>query len=222
MIQEAWCPRPLVEVDHDGSIATKYDRDGGKPNASFDGRGTRMIETLNAIEFARVVSSGRTQPIVVIGEDANGTAIEVYAKLSSGCDLGVTSLAREVIAAQLAADLGLPAPRPFLIRLSPQWIETIPDNKLREKISASSSVASASESLVAYSTWGLGNRISAQMVPAAAAIFVFDGIIQNVDRRSGNSNCLVKGEQIRIIDHEIAFGHEGPIRMQYCDMSMTP
>lgn len=45
------------------------------------------------------------------------------------------------------------------------------------------------------------------MLPTAAAIFVFDAIIQNVDRRADNPNCLVKGNEIRIIDHEMAFTH---------------
>ena len=34
---------------------------------------------------------------------------------------------------------------------------------------------------------------------------MFDAIIQNVDRRSENPNCLVRGDLIRIFDHELAF-----------------
>jgi len=45
------------------------------------------------------------------------------------------------------------------------------------------------------------------MVEAALGIFVFDAIIQNDDRREGNANCLVMGEHLRIIDHELAFAH---------------
>jgi hypothetical protein len=45
------------------------------------------------------------------------------------------------------------------------------------------------------------------MLPSAAAVFAFDGIIQNPDRRDGNPNCLVRGEEIRIFDHELAFAH---------------
>jgi len=45
------------------------------------------------------------------------------------------------------------------------------------------------------------------MLPMAAAIFVFDAITQNVDRQSGNPNCLVKGDEIRIFDHEMSFAH---------------
>ena len=47
------------------------------------------------------------------------------------------------------------------------------------------------------------------MVETALGIFVFDAIIQNDDRRDGTPNCLVLGEQLRIIDHELAF----PLRL---------
>ncbi len=45
------------------------------------------------------------------------------------------------------------------------------------------------------------------MVPMALATFAFDAIIQNPDRRSGNPNCLVRGDAFRIFDHELAFAH---------------
>jgi hypothetical protein len=45
------------------------------------------------------------------------------------------------------------------------------------------------------------------MVETALGIFVFDAIIQNDNRREGNANCLVLGEHLRIIDHELAFSH---------------
>ena len=45
------------------------------------------------------------------------------------------------------------------------------------------------------------------MVPMALATFAFDAIIQNPDRRSGNPNCLVRGDAFRIFDHELTFAH---------------
>jgi len=45
------------------------------------------------------------------------------------------------------------------------------------------------------------------MLPTAAAIFSFDAIVQNPDRRLGNPNCLVRQDDLRIIDHEFAFSH---------------
>lgn len=45
------------------------------------------------------------------------------------------------------------------------------------------------------------------MRPVAAGILLFDAIIQNPDRRAENPNCLVRGTDLRIIDHELAFAH---------------
>ena len=36
---------------------------------------------------------------------------------------------------------------------------------------------------------------------------MFDAIIQNFDRHTENPNCLVRGDRIKIIDHELAFAH---------------
>lgn len=58
-----------------------------------------------------------------------------------------------------------------------------------------------------FSIWLPGSRISEAMLPVAAAILLFDAIIQNPDRRDVNPNCLTSGEEIRIIDHELAFPH---------------
>ena len=45
------------------------------------------------------------------------------------------------------------------------------------------------------------------MQPLAAAILLFDAIIQNLDRRVDNPNCLVRDNDLLIIDHELAFAH---------------
>lgn len=140
-------------------------------------------------------------------ETGDGSTVEVVAKFSGGCDQGNVNLAREVIGACLAGDLGLPVPEPFLIDIRPQWAATVPASEIT-KIQASSSVAFGSRAMTRqFSIWTPGNTISDIMLPMAAGIFVFDAIIQNPDRRSDNPNCLVRGDEIRIFDHELAFSH---------------
>lgn len=58
-----------------------------------------------------------------------------------------------------------------------------------------------------FAAWNDGNILRPAMRPAALGIFVFDAIIQNPARRSSNPNCLVRGDAIRIFDHELAFTH---------------
>lgn len=152
--------------------------------------------------------NGKTGPALVICQKLNGEEVEVVTKCSVGCEQKETSLAAEVIGACLASDLGLPIPEPFLVELDAEFIATVPDDVHRAKMMASNFVAFGSKHMTGqYSVWTNGNLISQAMLPIAAAVFAFDGIIQNPDRREGNPNCLVRGDEIRIIDHELAFAH---------------
>ncbi len=173
-----------------------------------DFSGALLLSRVFATEFMRPMINGKTGPALVNCQKANGDDVEVVIKCSAGCEQKETSLAAEVIGACLAADLGLPIPEPFLVELDPEFIASVPDAVHRERMAASNFVAFGSKHITGqYSAWTNGNLISEAMLPSAAAVFAFDGIIQNPDRRDGNPNCLVRGDEIRIIDHELAFAH---------------
>jgi hypothetical protein len=152
--------------------------------------------------------NGKTGPALLLCQRQDGEEVEVVAKYSAGCERKETSLAAEVVGACLAADLGLPILEPVLVELDPRFIASVPDVQHRDRMAASNFVAFGSKHVTGqYSAWSSGNLISEAMLPSAAAVFAFDGIIQNPDRREGNPNCLVRGDEIRIIDHELAFAH---------------
>ncbi|MET3614761.1 hypothetical protein ABID16_003098 [Rhizobium aquaticum] len=165
-----------------------------------------MLEVVDAAEFVKPWTSGRTGPGLLLCEDAAGASIELFCKVSAGCDQGVTSLAREIIGACLAADLLLPIPRPYCVRISNAFTAAVPDEAFRLKLSRSSPIGFGSTRVPnQFSAWAKGNVLTDTMVPDAAAILLFDAIIQNPDRRAGNPNCLVRGSDLRIFDHELAF-----------------
>lgn len=167
-----------------------------------------MIETVHAVQFHSVVSSGKTKPARLVCEDAHGTPVEVIGKLSIACEQGVTSLASEALGACLAADLGLPVPRPFLVQLDPEFVDEIPDQEWRDRARASSMIAFGSTVVpTGFRQWTTADRLSLNMVPEALAIFVFDALTFNPDRRSANPNCFVRGEALRVFDHELSFSH---------------
>lgn len=167
-----------------------------------------VLKRVSPIQYDRSTTQGRTRPLFITCEADGGTIVEVVAKFSGNCDQGNVNLAREVIGVCLAGDLGLPVPEPFLIDIPPQWAATIPDADQRLKVQGSSPVAFGSRTVTRqFNIWTPGNKISDIMLTAAAGIFVFDGIIQNPDRRSDNPNCLVHGDELRIFDHELAFSH---------------
>lgn len=165
-----------------------------------------MLTRLSPIEFVRPATAGRTRPSVIVCERPAGEPVEVIAKFSAGCDQGVTNLAREAIAACLAGDLGLPVPEPFLIDVPAQWADLVRDPERHAIIRSSAPVAFGSRHITGqYVAWTRGHRIPDAMLATAAATFVFDAITGNPDRRTENPNCLVKGDEIRIFDHEMAF-----------------
>jgi hypothetical protein len=157
------------------------------------------------------MKTGRTGPLLlgcVPVDDPAVDPIEVVVKFSAGCDQGVVNLAREVVAACLARDLGLPVPIPYLVELPPEFVETISDQEIKPRVAISIPLAFGSRLVIPqYNAWVEANRIRASMIPTAAAIFVFDALTQNADRRVSNPNCLVKGDELRIFDHELAFAH---------------
>lgn len=170
-----------------------------------------MLKRVSPIQYDRTATRGRTGPLFITCEASDGSIVEVVAKFSGGCDQGNINLAREVIGACLAGDLGLPVPEPFLVEVSPQWAATVPASE-SAKIQKSSPVAFGCRAIIGQlNAWLPGNSISDTMIPMAVGIFVFDGVIQNPDRRSNNPNCLVRGDELRIFDHELAFAHDLPI-----------
>jgi hypothetical protein len=167
-----------------------------------------MLRRVVATQFDRPARSGKTRPLFLTCIDAAGEEVEVVAKLSAGCEQKEVSLAREVIAACLAGDLGLPVAEPLLVELPPAWVGSVTDAEVQRALRASLPVAFGSRQVGSqFSTWKPETRLSAAMVPVALAVFVFDALTANPDRRVENPNCLVKGEQIKIFDHEMAFTH---------------
>lgn len=166
-----------------------------------------MIPRAVLTRIDRVASNGRTGPILAACETEDGGEVEAFVKLSAGCDQGVVNLAREAIGACLAADLGLPVPKPWIVEIPPEIIPVVADAEVATKLQRSCPVAFGSTRTPGFTAWSLGQRLSDAMRPTATGILLFDAIIQNPDRRDENPNCLVQGNELRVIDHELAFAH---------------
>lgn len=162
-----------------------------------------MIRTVDARIFVRFLSSGRTQPALCVCEGADAARIDVVVKRADRCDAGSASLAREAIAACLAGDLGLPVSEPLWVNV-PAGL--IPDEGGRGEDSQGDSIAFGSTHVGhQFSTWPAGQPIGNGEQQIAAEVLIFDAVIQNYDRRPTNPNCLVRGVDIRLIDHEATF-----------------
>jgi hypothetical protein len=166
-----------------------------------------MIPRVLLTRVDRVATQGRTGPILSACEMEDGSEIEAFVKLSAGCDQGVANLAREAIAACLAADLGLPVPKPWIVEIPPEIIPIVSDAQVADRLRQSCPLAFGSTRTPGFTAWSKGQHLTEITRPTATGILLFDAIIQNPDRRDENPNCLVRGNDLRIIDHELAFAH---------------
>ncbi|MDE0390993.1 MAG: hypothetical protein OXI57_02860 [Rhodospirillales bacterium] len=165
-----------------------------------------MISRVTADEIVRQADSGRTRPIIVLCEAESDQPFEVFCKLSAGCFEGVVSLAREVVAACLAADLSLPVPTPYLVEIPSDLASAVKEGDISSRLRNSSPVGFGSRNVERqFGVWTTGIRVTDAMLSTALGALVFDAVIDNADRRPSNPNCLVSGDDLRLIDHELAF-----------------
>ena len=165
-----------------------------------------MLARLTATDVVREAGVGRTKPLIVSCVNRHGQTTDLFCKISEGCEEGVVGLAMEVVAACVASFLELPVPTPFLVDLPPRLSHAARDEHVGRRIRASSSVAFGSTYLPGpFGLWHAGSTVRRETMEVALGAFVFDAVIGNADRKPSNPNCLHSGQEIRLIDHELAF-----------------
>ncbi|MGH9799253.1 MAG: HipA family kinase [Blastocatellia bacterium] len=140
-----------------------------------------MLDLVTAIRFDRRMSSGKTKPGLLACIKADGDEVELIAKFSAGCERRAIALAVEGIAAMLAADLDLPIPEPFCVKVDDEFIRTITDPDIAELARNSAPVAFGSKKLPAgFSTFPVNKSIPQALIDQAADIFAFDALIRQI------------------------------------------
>src|ERR1700722_3995436 len=125
-----------------------------------------MLTQVTPIEYVRPMGSGRTKPLLLVCETPTGDSIDTVVKFSAGCDEGVSSLVREVVAACLAADLSIIITVPDIEITTPEWIASLADEDLAARIRRSSLIHFGSTLVTGqYAAWATGYRLRAAVVP---------------------------------------------------------
>ncbi|MNF59191.1 hypothetical protein D3C84_407730 [compost metagenome] len=105
-----------------------------------------------------------------------------------------------------ARDLEIPIPRPLLVEIIDGFSAGPAHPASNELIARSSRFAFGSTALPpGFTIYAPATPLRGPIVQRAAHIFVFDTLIANSDRAPKNPNCLVKGEDAIVIDHDLAF-----------------
>lgn len=100
-----------------------------------------MIPELTATRFLKVMDSGRTQPCLLVGEDAEGNEVEAVVKLKGHPQMMPGGMVAEAMASILATDLGLPVPLPYRMRIEKAFAQTVPNPILRGHLEKTDKIA---------------------------------------------------------------------------------
>lgn len=166
------------------------------------------IRRVEAKDYLGRAESGRSMPLKVDCVDRDGELVQAYVKYIGFHDQLLSEhLVCELVANLYALDLNIPAAEPLLVDLNPDFIERV----LPESVRAVIQVASISEPVVAFGSkafspvkqWAEVNLVKKRQKDSAAALYMFDSLVENTDRGIGNPNLLVSGGDFKVID----FGH---------------
>ncbi len=167
-----------------------------------------MIPRLTAIQFHRFMSSGRTSPALCRCKGDAGSGLGDYVvKLRGGIDRGERGLLCELIGSQLATHFGISTPESALVSIVAGFAEemALAEPSRADRLRNSVGLNFGSRLMPGMSGWPVDKTIPEGMWGAAVNIFAFDALIQNPDRRFNNQNLLVRGNDIFVYDHELAF-----------------
>ncbi|MBI5149964.1 MAG: hypothetical protein HZA28_04250 [Candidatus Omnitrophica bacterium] len=165
-----------------------------------------QIKKVEARQFRRVLKSGRTTPLLFECEDvATGQKEEYVVKLKGSLDRRDRGLICELVSSTIARFMGFNTPPIAVVNIDAQMaslIDAIPKDKIDSSIGLN-----FGSKLLSGGYFNLPNDypLTNHMEQAAAEIIIFDALIQNFDRRAGKPNMFIKGDEIYIFDHELAF-----------------
>src|SRR5207237_1316052 len=158
--------------------------------------------TLGVVRGSRYVvplREGGSLPAVV-DTDGQGTFVVKF----RGAGQGPKALIAEVVVALLGRAVGLSVPTPAIVDLEDGFGRSEPDPEIQDILRGSVGANFGLEFL--HGALAFDPVVDAPLLTpeAAADIVWFDAFVTNVDRTPRNTNLLVRGKQVWLIDHGAA------------------
>lgn len=167
-----------------------------------------MIPIVQATTFHRFMATGRTAPALCGCENDAGEAFgDFVVKLKGGLNSPETALASELIASRLASYFGIPIPEPALVLIEADFADQVASIQAPKAnhVRASVGLNFGSRYLTDTKIWPVEKSVPEASWSIAVTVFAFDALIQNPDRRFSNPNLFVRGDEVFVFDHEMAF-----------------
>jgi len=163
-----------------------------------------LLRTVLATRYVTPFREGGSVPALVEAADDG-----LYVLKFRGAGQGPRVLVAELIAGEIGRALGLRVPEIVYIELDAALGRSEPDPELQTPIKASTGLNLGLDFLPGSLTFdpAAARKVEPEL---ASAIVWFDAYIMNVDRTARNTNMLVWGKQLWLIDHGSAlYFHHG-------------
>jgi len=169
------------------------------------------LPVVEAMQFLERAKSGRNHPPILACQ-AGDELVEFYVKFRNGTETPKSSLIFEMLGVDVARALGLLTADPAIVHIGAEFCEGVEDSEMRTLLRANIGPNFGSKALAGgYGIFQVTDSLPPSDFRRAAEIFAFDAFVQNPDRKSRNPNLLIKGDEWRVIDHEVAFSFARPL-----------
>lgn len=162
-----------------------------------------LLRTVTALRYVTPLREGGSMPALVEADDDG-----LYVVKLRGAGQGRKALVAEILAGELARELGLLVPELVLVDVDPDLARAEPDPEIQELIQASGGVNVGLDFLPGALPYGPNTDVEPEV---AAAIVWLDALTTNVDRTPRNPNLLTWHGRVWLIDHGAAlYRHHMP------------
>ena len=162
-------------------------------------RTSDRLRSVDAIRYVTALREGGSLPGLVEGDD-DGTWVVKF----RGAGQGPGALVSEVVAGEIARQIGLPVPELVLVNVAPELGHAEPDPEIQELIEASPGSNLGMDFLPGALPFALSPEEDFDPGLAADIVF-FDALVTNIDRTPRNPNLLTWHDQTWLIDHGASF-----------------
>ncbi|WP_217913286.1 HipA family kinase [Miltoncostaea marina] len=157
-----------------------------------------------ATRYVTPLREGGSLPALVEADDDG-----LYVLKFRGAGQGPKVLVAEILAGEIARELGLPMPEIVLVDLDPALGGAEPDPEIHDLLRASRGVNVGLDYLPGSLPYDPADGRSIDPALAAEVVWL-DALLTNVDRTASNPNLLVWHERLWLIDHGAAlYAHHG-------------
>ncbi|MBL7701519.1 MAG: hypothetical protein JNM14_04680 [Ferruginibacter sp.] len=157
--------------------------------------------------FHESFTTSANKPLLITGVDkTTGEQTDCVVKLKAAERMSNEASMRELLACFISMELDLPIVTPAVVEITPQFVETLRGNDSWQPANKSLGYNFGSINITDHKTLIINQPLNNHQLTHAQNTFAFDMFIQNSDRTNNKPNVLTNGNDIIMLDHEIAFG----------------